>query len=186
MRDPSVLIPMIPLVLLLVWAAAEDLRARRIPNVITLTLLLSGLMRAAIFDGTPTFGQAMAGMGVGFGLTFILFALGAMGGGDVKLMAAVGAWVGPWGALAVYCIAAVVGLVIVIGQAWASGRLGVLLRNSGLIVVNLLHLRQVGVDHARATGQGCRSVSKPLPYAVPVLLAVGVLLAAPLMLGRLM
>lgn len=184
MNDPLVLIPLIPLMLLLVWAAVEDLRARRIPNVITLTLLASGLLRAALFDGTPTFAQALAGMGVGFGLTFVLFVLGAMGGGDVKLMAAVGAWLGPWGALGVYAVAAVVGLVIVLVQAAASGRLAALFRNSGLIVVNLMHVSQVGVEHAKATGQECRSVQKPLPYAVPVLVAVAVVVITPVLVGR--
>jgi len=38
-------------------------------------------------------------------------------------------------------------------------------------------VRDVGLDHTKATGQSCRSVDRPLPYAVPVLVAMIILLA---------
>jgi hypothetical protein len=37
--------------------------------------------------------------------------------------------------------------------------------------MNLAHLRDFGLDHVATTGNECRSVNRPLPYAVPVLLA---------------
>jgi hypothetical protein len=42
--------------------------------------------------------------------------------------------------------------------------------------VNLVHVRDVGLEHATATGKSSQSVDKPLPYAVPVLLAVATIL----------
>ena len=45
------------------------------------------------------------------------------------------------------------------------------------LTVNLIHLQDVGLEHTRATGRSSRSVDRPLPYAVPVLLAVLVILA---------
>jgi hypothetical protein len=59
-----------------------------------------------------------------------------------------------------------------------QGRLRILSRNSAVLAINLVHLGDVGVEHAAATGRSCRSVEKPLPYAVPVLIAVISLLAA--------
>ena len=51
------------------------------------------------------------------------------------------------------------------------------LPGQGGLAVNLVHVRQVGVEHAKATGLACRSVDRPLPYAVPTGLAVVVLAA---------
>jgi prepilin peptidase CpaA len=165
---------------LLVWAAAQDLRSRRIPNWLTFSLVLSGIAQSIAFGSaavcTPS--ASLLGLGVGFALPFLLFALGALGGGDVKLLAGVGAWFGPAAVFNVFVIAAVVGAVMVVAQALAQRRGKVLLRNSAVLAVNLAHLGDVGVEHARATGQASRSVDRPLPYAVPVLIAMLILLAA--------
>jgi hypothetical protein len=84
-------------------------------------------------------------------------------------MAAIGAWLGPLGALEIFLGRAVVGMVIVLVQAGMAGRLRVLLRNTAILAVQLLHLRNLGVRHVEETGRACRSVDKPLPFAVPVL-----------------
>jgi prepilin peptidase CpaA len=79
---------------LLAAATAIDLRSRRIPNLISLGGLLLALILAATGLGATTIGPALIGMGIGFGLLLPLYAKGAMGAGDVKLMAAVGAFLG--------------------------------------------------------------------------------------------
>jgi prepilin peptidase CpaA len=171
---------LLPLLLMLAWAAVEDLRTRRIRNWLTFSLLCTGIAHGltGAGGGAGSIGSSLAGAGVGFFLPLLLFAIGAMGGGDVKLLAGVGAWIGPMPVFQVFCAAAIVGMVIVLGQAAAQGRLRILSRNSAVLAVNLVHLGDVGVEHAAATGRSCRSVEKPLPYAVPVLLAVSSLLAA--------
>jgi hypothetical protein len=65
----------------------------------------------------------------------------------------------------------------VLVQASLQGRLRKLLTNTTVLTVNLIHLQDVGLEHTRATGRASRSVDRPLPYAVPVLLAVLVILA---------
>lgn len=165
------LIPFAPLLVLLTWAAAGDLRTRRIPNWLTLAIALTGLGQCLLDAGTVTAGQAGLGFLVGLGLPFLLFAIGALGGGDVKLLAGIGIWVGPLGALYVFAAAAVIGMVIVVVQALCTGKLLKLVRNSALVAVNVVHVRQVGVEHASDTGRSCRTVDKPLPYAVPALAA---------------
>ena len=49
-------------------------------------------------------------------------------------------------------------------RAWAPHAL---LTNTTVLTINLIHLQDVGVDHARAAGQSCRSLEQYLPFAVP-------------------
>ena len=165
------LLACLPMAALLAWAAARDVANRRIPNWLTFSLVAAGVGQSLTPAGTVPLGASVLGLLAGFGLTFALFAIGALGGGDVKLMAGVGAWLGPGAALWVFLAAAVVGMVIVVAQCAATGRLRALLRNSAVLAINLAHVREFGVDHVAETGQTTRSVDRPLPYAVPVLAA---------------
>ena len=70
--------------------------------------------------------------------------------------------------------------LMVLAQATRQGRLRVLFRNSAAVAINLVHVRDLGVDHAKTVGQSCHSVDEPLPYAVPVLAAVVLMLATAL------
>ena len=63
-------------------------------------------------------------------------------------------------------------------QAAYQGKTRLLLKNSALVAVNLVHVNELGLEHAKQTGQSCRSIDRPLPYAVPVLLAVTFLIVA--------
>jgi prepilin peptidase CpaA len=169
------LLPLAPLFALLIWAAIEDVRARRIRNWLTFSLILTGILQSFIGRGGISPGAAGLGALVGFALPLALFVLGAVGGGDVKLMAGVGAWLGPTAVFEVFCATALIGMVIVLAQAAMQGRLRVLSRNTAVLAINLIHVSDVGLEHTTATGKSCRSVDKPLPYAVPVLLAVTLL-----------
>jgi prepilin peptidase CpaA len=159
----------LPLLALLVWATAGDWRARRIPNWLTFSLILAGLAQSASAAGTVPLSASVLGFLTGFGLTFIMFAIGAIAGGDVKLMAGVGAWVGPGGALAVFAAAAIVGMIIVIAQALWQGRTRMLMRNSALVAVNLAYASDTGMESASDMCRSYRSVDRPLPYSVSVL-----------------
>lgn len=165
------LIAAAPLGATLVWAAVQDLHSRRIPNVLTFGLILCGLSQSFAPAGTVSPAQSLMGFAVGFVLTFPMFAIGAIRGGDVKLIAGVGAWVGPIPIFAIFVAEAVIGMAIVLTQALAQRRLPVLFRNTAIVGMNLMHLRDFGLDHVSTTGNECRSVNRPLPYALPVLLA---------------
>jgi prepilin peptidase CpaA len=165
------LIAAAPLFAALVWAAVQDLHSRRIPNVLTFGLILAGLAQSLISTGTVSPGQSLLGFAAGFVLTFPPFAIGAIRGGDVKLIVGIGAWLGPWPVFAIFIAETVIGMVIVLTQALAQGRLKLLLRNTTVVGMNIAHLRDFGLDHVATTGNECRSVNRPLPYAVPVLLA---------------
>ncbi len=166
------LLMLAPMFVLLVGASVHDLRARRIPNLLNLILVLSGLALSFTPMGRVSPGYALAGLLVGFGLTFVMFAIGALGGGDVKLLAGVGAWLGPADVLYVFLAAAVIGMVIVLAQSAYQGRLRTLFRNSTVLAMGLAHAGETGIGHFVEAGQSTpRSVDKPLPYAVPVLIA---------------
>jgi prepilin peptidase CpaA len=87
------------LLLALVLAAAVfDVRYRRIPNWLNVLGVVLGLGLNAFLSQSLAsrgmFKASLIGLGAGFGIYFVLYALRAMGAGDVKLMAAVGAVVG--------------------------------------------------------------------------------------------
>jgi hypothetical protein len=98
-------------------------------------------------------------------------------------MAGVGAWLGPVGGLVVFAIQAIIGGAMALAQSAAQGRLTDTLRNTVIVSNAALHVRQLGLDHARRTGrqvivdsEGGRK-SRRLPFAIPVLAAVLLLLA---------
>ena len=178
-----VLSPYVPLLALLCWAAATDIRHRLIRNWLTGSLILCGLIQS--FGPTHIVEPSAAALGLltGLGLLILPFILGAVGGGDVKLLAGIGAWVGPVAVFQIFVIEAVIGLVIVLAQAAAAGRLRVLFRNSAVLAVNLAHASELGINHVEQTGKHCRSVDRPLPYAVPTLLATAIVVLLPMILA---
>jgi prepilin peptidase CpaA len=81
------------LVLAMGAAAAFDLRTRRIPNWLTLGGLAAALV-LRFATGVHPLLDGLAGAGLGFGLGVVLMVLGALGGGDGKLLVTVGAFFG--------------------------------------------------------------------------------------------
>jgi len=83
------------------WAVREDVLAHRIPNRLTGSLLVTGLVLQLNFAGWSGLGEAALGVLVGLGMLLPLYVMRATGAGDVKLLAALGALLGPyWAALA--------------------------------------------------------------------------------------
>lgn len=93
---------------LVVLAGASDLRTRRIPNALTVTGLGIALaLRGAI--GIEPLAIGLMGALIAFVPAVLLVLLGGLGGGDAKLLAAVGAFVGPAGLPTMLFVTAVVG-----------------------------------------------------------------------------
>jgi prepilin peptidase CpaA len=106
-----------------VVAAVEDLRRRQVPNWIPVAAIVGGLAIALRDHGWQGAGSSLLGLVAGFAVFFVFYALGAMGGGDVKLMAGFGAVLG-WSRIweAALWTAAVGGLVAVLAIAVAMIR----------------------------------------------------------------
>jgi prepilin peptidase CpaA len=81
--------------LLLGWAAIEDFAGLRIPNRITALIVILYLPYAATSPIPVNALTALSTAAIFFLLGMLLFKFGLMGGGDVKLMAAIGLWAGP-------------------------------------------------------------------------------------------
>jgi prepilin peptidase CpaA len=85
-------------IVIVVIACVFDVAASRIPNVLTFTTAALAIVFHALAPEGVGAGYALVGLATGLAIFFPLFALGAMGAGDVKLMAAIGAWLG-WKAI---------------------------------------------------------------------------------------
>lgn len=88
--DLNQLVILCTLFLMLTAACYTELKESRIPNWITIPGLLIGLL-GGYLPGGLGFGPAVMGFLAGFFFLFIFYMFGGLGGGDVKLMAAVGA-----------------------------------------------------------------------------------------------
>ena len=116
-------VPLIVIAIGLV-ACVFDIRTRRIPNALTLSTALAGLLYHVATSGTSGAQTAAAGWLVGLLLLLPYFALGGMGGGDVKLMAALGAWLGPGDTFWLAMYAGIAGGVFGVIVALSHGYLG--------------------------------------------------------------
>jgi prepilin peptidase CpaA len=99
------------LTVVVVLAVASDVRTRRIPNVLTVSGLGVALALRAII-GVDAFVAGLAGGVIALGLTLPLVMLGGLGGGDSKLLVAVGAFLGPAGLPMALLVTALVGGVM--------------------------------------------------------------------------
>ncbi len=103
------------LALALVGAAITDVRSSKIPNFITFPLALIGLSIHGTMNGLEGLLFSAKGLGLGFGLLLIFYMLGGMGAGDVKLLGAVGAIIGPTDVFIAFLITACLGGLYAIG-----------------------------------------------------------------------
>jgi prepilin peptidase CpaA len=75
-------------------AAATDVWKFKVHNFLTLPLLVSGLLYHGSVGGLAGVGTSLLGILFGFGILFVFYLMGGIGAGDVKLLAAIGAWLG--------------------------------------------------------------------------------------------
>ena len=147
---------------LIIIAAIYDLRYRRIPNWLTLSGVVAGLAMNAVLDPIwPGIAFSLKGLGIGFGVYFLLYAIRAMGAGDVKLMAAVGAVVGWQNWFAIFIVTAVLGGVLAIIFSLLKGRLTTTFWNVGFILSEMKHGRPAYLGMRRAFSLFTSSSSLP-------------------------
>lgn len=123
-----------PTLIVLVVATFTDLRSRKIPNWLVLPFLAAGITVSARLHGWHGVGQSLAGLGLGALLYGILFFVGGMGAGDVKLCAAIGAWIGPAQLVLALVVTGIVGGVMAVCWAFFGGFLGELFKGAGDLV----------------------------------------------------
>ncbi|MFC5863788.1 prepilin peptidase [Acidicapsa dinghuensis] len=104
-----------PTVAALAVATFTDLRSRRIPNWLVFPFLALGFIAPAVANGWHSLTQSLEGFALGILVYGALAIFGGMGMGDVKLVAAIGAWVGPRQLLFAMVLTAVVGGLMALG-----------------------------------------------------------------------
>lgn len=151
----------IPFITLLVLAGGWDLASFTIPNFIPLTLLLAFavLAPAAGFTVSVYETHALAAL-IALIAGFALFALGYIGGGDAKLLAAVAAWFGLHDLMQYVLVASIFGGALTL--ALLAGRrfpLPAMLANQSWIT--RLHEPRAGIPYGVALAAGALAI---LPY----------------------
>jgi prepilin peptidase CpaA len=122
-------------------AAGFDIRYRRIPNWLVLAGILTGFAWNLYSSGWSGLGHAAAGFGLGFALYFPFYLLRALGAGDVKLLAAVGAIIGPGNCFWLFLLTAILGGVIAVIRVALKGRIHQTFFNVSWIMSDLVKLR---------------------------------------------
>lgn len=102
-------------------ACLLDLRDRRVPNALTAGLAGAGLLVRGLELGLGSIVPGLGGAVAGLALLFLPFHRGWVGGGDVKLLAAIGAWLGPLALLRAWLAAALLGGLLA-GLYWLRSR----------------------------------------------------------------
>jgi prepilin peptidase CpaA len=151
-------------------ACITDLRSRRISNRLVMTGLALGLFMNLLLGGCAGLGWSLLGGLLGLAIFFPFFALGGMGAGDVKLLACLGAVLGPKDLLAVALVGAVVGGVLALVIAAVNGRLRSTLQG----IASLLAFWAAGGLRPSPVLNLDSPGTLKIPYAVPV--AAGTLL----------
>jgi prepilin peptidase CpaA len=117
-----------------ITASVIDLRTRRVPNVLTLSVALVGVAVAALGMGRIDLVASLAGGLIGLAVMLPGHVIGATGGGDVKLVAALGTLLGPFGTLRAFVAMAIAGGVMALVVAVRRGRLRATLANATVLV----------------------------------------------------
>ncbi len=150
---------------LLVLAVSTDMTGRRIPNLIPVSGLVLALLLALLSPRALSVADCLAGAAAGLLLFLPFYLLRGMAAGDVKLMAAVGAFVGPATAwtigIATFVVGGALGLLMLV----ASGRLRQCGRNLWLLCRGLWQRAHDGITPEPVTSVG------GIPYAVAIALA---------------
>ena len=153
------------LVVLVLTAAASDVRSHKIPNRLIGLGLVMAAVAGCIQDGGTGLLVAGAGFVVGLAVWLPMYLLRTLGAGDVKLMAMVGAFLGPMAVLSATLLTFLAGGVLALAYAVSKGSLGRLLSN----VRGMLYgaVAEMVLTHTTTVLAPATSIGR-LPYAVAI------------------
>ena len=164
---------LVPGVLLASWI---DYTQRRVPNWLNLALILSGLTVQGIFFGWTGLGIGFGGLLTGLALLIVPWLMHGLGAGDVKLLAAIGVWLGPILAFYSFALGAAIGGVAAIVMILFTGRLKMAWANLGIILAKCSNRQTVFSEFGSAKSFG--TSSQLLPYGVPLTAGTLIILCA--------
>jgi prepilin peptidase CpaA len=160
------------LLLLVITAAVFDIRTRRIPNWLTLTGIILGFALNAILQYPyPLTGVKHSGFGLlfAFAIYFVLYLIHAMGAGDVKLMAAIGAIIAnPANWFLLFIVTALIGGLFALTLLLAKGRLRKTFGNVAFMLHELGHARAPYMSREELDVQSPKAVTLPHGFTIAV------------------
>src|SRR5437868_1759821 len=106
-----------PILAVVLFAAAWDICCRRIPNWLVLPFLVAGLISTSASRGFAGAGASIGGIAVAVAAVGPMCWMGGMGMGDLKLCAAIGAWIGPSQMVFALVITGIAGGIIAVTYA---------------------------------------------------------------------
>jgi prepilin peptidase CpaA len=151
------------------WMAWTDFRTHRIPNLLNIFCALSGFGYQLGARGLEGLSDSLLGLLLGFALMIGFYLLAGMGAGDVKALAALGSWLGPWNTLLLFIFMGLSGLPLVIIFLWYRGHLFTKLRQFWTHLKNLALTRSKG---AANTDKTLPAPEERIPYAVAIALGM--------------
>ncbi len=129
------------LVLLMLGASWTDLRSRRIPNWLTMSGIVAGLVVRGWMGPGPVL-SGLLGVALALLLALPFFVAGVLGGGDAKLLMAVGAFMGPADLASASLVIGMTGGVVALVEAIRRGVLLPTLRSCGALIRSWVTLGQ--------------------------------------------
>jgi prepilin peptidase CpaA len=138
MRDPLIIIMTVFLLPLAGSITYYDVRYRRIPNAFVLATLATGVLTNAIYGGLSGALASLGGCALAFFLMFMLHIFGAMGAGDVKLFASIGAVIGASLVLPTFFVIVLTGGALAIFSMIRAGAVRSTLHNVLMVLVGLV------------------------------------------------
>lgn len=157
------------------YASWIDFAERRVPNWLNAAIAVCGLGAQVACFGISGLGWGLAGLLVGFAVLIVPWTMHGMGAGDVKLMAAIGAWLGPWLTLISFAAGAIIGGLAAVVMILSTNRAVHALANMQTIMTKLRRLDTAFGEFGGAKTFG--NTSQLLPYGVPLTAGtIGVLL----------
>jgi prepilin peptidase CpaA len=166
---------LVPGILLASWI---DYSQRRVPNWLNLTLILAGFSVQGFYFGWPGLAAGAMGLLIGFGLLIVPWMMHGMGAGDVKLLAAIGVWMGPLLTLYSFGLGAIIGGLTAVVMIVSSGRLRLACANLGVILAKCSSRQTLFSEFGSVKSFG--TSSQLLPYGVPLTAGTLIILAAKL------
>ncbi|MBI4682837.1 MAG: prepilin peptidase [Nitrospirae bacterium] len=94
---------------LLLIAIINDLRFRKVPNILTYPAMVTAIAYNSSLSGLEGLLFSVEGIGLGIGVLILFYFAGGMGAGDVKLLGAVGGFLGPQGVFIAFLFIAIIG-----------------------------------------------------------------------------
>ena len=120
--------------LVAIAAAVVDVRQHRIPNRLTYPAMVLGIASRGLLLGKSGLISSIEGLFLAGGIMFLFYIVRAMGAGDVKLMAAVGSFIGPHQAITTLLATGIGGGVLGIAYTLYRGRLTATVKNVGSVL----------------------------------------------------